>query len=66
MEQWICTVCGYIHDEEQPPDQCPVCASPASKFEEYFGDDNNSTDTNSGRRGRKDDDDEFYGEFDEP
>ena len=63
MEQWICTVCGYIHDDEQPPDQCPVCASPASKFEEFFDDD----DFQKGNRpGKPGDDDEFYGEFDEP
>lgn len=63
MEQWICTICGYIHDDEQPPDQCPVCASPASKFEEFFDDD----DLEKGSRpGKVDDDDEFYGEFDEP
>lgn len=65
MEQWICTVCGYIHDDEQPPDQCPVCASPASKFEEFFDDDDSDTYTNRLNR-PKDDDDEFYGEFDEP
>jgi len=63
MEQWICTVCGYIHDDEQPPDQCPVCASPASKFEEFFDDDDFEPGT---RPGKNDDDDEFYGEFDEP
>lgn len=64
MEQWICTVCGYIHDDEQPPDQCPVCASPASKFEEFFDDDDFEP---GGRNGKLDeDDDEFYGEFDEP
>jgi rubredoxin len=64
MEQWICTVCGYIHEDEQPPDQCPVCASPASKFEEFFDDDDFEQ---GGRNGKMDDDDdEFYGEFDEP
>ncbi len=23
--KWKCTVCGYIHDGDTPPDQCPVC-----------------------------------------
>jgi rubrerythrin len=23
--QWKCTVCGYIHEGKNPPDQCPVC-----------------------------------------
>ena len=32
---WVCTVCGYIHDEEELPDDfiCPLCNHPASDFE---------------------------------
>jgi len=33
MAKWRCTVCGYIHEGEQPPEQCPVCKQPADKFE---------------------------------
>ena len=25
MKQWKCTVCGYIHQGDQPPEVCPVC-----------------------------------------
>ncbi len=32
MTKWKCTVCGYIHEGEQPPAQCPVCKQPADKF----------------------------------
>ena len=32
MAKWKCTVCGYIHEGEQPPEQCPVCKQPAEKF----------------------------------
>ncbi len=32
MTKWVCTVCGYIHEGEQPPEQCPVCKQPAEKF----------------------------------
>jgi len=32
MKQWKCTVCGYIHDGDQPPDKCPVCGADKSKF----------------------------------
>ncbi len=32
MTKWVCTVCGYIHEGEQPPAQCPVCKQPADKF----------------------------------
>lgn len=30
---WRCTVCGYIHTGDQPPEVCPVCGVAASKFE---------------------------------
>ena len=32
MAKWICTVCGYVHEGDQPPAQCPVCKQPAEKF----------------------------------
>ncbi len=31
--KWKCTVCGYVHDGETPPDHCPRCGSPSEKFE---------------------------------
>ncbi len=33
MTTWKCTVCGYVHEGEQPPKQCPICKQPAEKFE---------------------------------
>ncbi len=33
MAKWVCTVCGYVHEGEQPPAQCPVCKQPAEKFQ---------------------------------
>ncbi len=32
MTKWVCTVCGYVHEGEQPPEFCPVCKQPADKF----------------------------------
>ncbi len=32
MAKWKCTVCGYIHEGDTPPEQCPVCKQPAEKF----------------------------------
>ena len=32
MTKWVCTVCGYIHEGEQPPETCPVCRQPSEKF----------------------------------
>jgi len=34
MKKYRCSVCGYIHTGEHPPDACPVCYAPADKFEE--------------------------------
>lgn len=34
MKKWKCTVCGYIHDGDQPPEECPLCKASADKFEE--------------------------------
>ncbi|MBN2530464.1 MAG: hypothetical protein JXR76_29020 [Deltaproteobacteria bacterium] len=30
--QWVCTVCGYVHEGDGPPDTCPVCGQPWSVF----------------------------------
>ncbi len=34
MKIWQCSVCKYIHRGENPPDRCPICNAPASKFKE--------------------------------
>ncbi|MDD2292825.1 MAG: NADH peroxidase [Bacteroidales bacterium] len=33
-KKWICTVCGYVHEGPEPPEKCPICQAPASKFKE--------------------------------
>ena len=30
--RWRCTVCGYIHEGEEPPEVCPVCGADRSQF----------------------------------
>jgi hypothetical protein len=34
VKKWRCTVCGYIHEGEEPPEICPVCGADRSKFVE--------------------------------
>lgn len=34
MKKWECTVCGYIHEGDEPPEKCPICGSDRSKFVE--------------------------------
>jgi rubrerythrin len=31
--EWICTVCGYVYEGEEPPDICPQCGAPKDAFE---------------------------------
>jgi predicted nucleic acid-binding Zn-ribbon protein len=37
--QWVCDICGYVHDEDEPPEGCPVCGAPRSKFSEWSEED---------------------------
>jgi rubrerythrin len=33
MAKWMCKICGYIHEGEEPPEECPLCGAPKSEFE---------------------------------
>ena len=33
MAKYVCKVCGYVHEGEAAPAECPVCHAPADKFE---------------------------------
>lgn len=37
MKKFICTVCGYVHEGEAAPAECPVCHAGADKFQEQSG-----------------------------
>jgi rubrerythrin len=37
MKTWVCSVCGYVYEGETPPEKCPICKAPASKFVEQAG-----------------------------
>ncbi|PLX99101.1 MAG: hypothetical protein C0623_10400 [Desulfuromonas sp.] len=32
VTKWRCTVCGYIHEGEEPPENCPICGAESDKF----------------------------------
>ena len=38
MKKFVCTVCGYVHEGDTPPEFCPLCKAPASKFKEQKAD----------------------------
>ena len=32
MKKWVCPVCGYVHEGDVPPAECPVCHVSGDKF----------------------------------
>lgn len=34
MKKFVCPVCGYVHTGDTPPEFCPQCKVPGSKFTE--------------------------------
>ncbi|MCL1914403.1 MAG: NADH peroxidase [Eubacteriaceae bacterium] len=34
MKKFVCTICGYVHEGDAPPEKCPTCGAPADKFKE--------------------------------
>ena len=34
MKKFICSVCGYVHEGDAPPEKCPQCGVGADKFTE--------------------------------
>ncbi len=37
MAKYVCSVCGYVHEGDEPPEACPVCKAPAEKFKKQEG-----------------------------
>ncbi|MEO0107881.1 MAG: cupin domain-containing protein [candidate division WOR-3 bacterium] len=33
MTRWRCQVCGYVHQGDRPPWQCPNCSAPEDRFQ---------------------------------
>jgi rubrerythrin len=34
MKTFVCSVCGYVHQGDTPPEKCPKCKQPAKVFKE--------------------------------
>ena len=32
MKKWVCPICGYVYEGEQPPEKCPQCGAAGEKF----------------------------------
>lgn len=37
MKKFVCTVCGYVHEGDSAPAECPVCHVGPEKFQEQTG-----------------------------
>ena len=37
MKKFVCSICGYVHEGDTPPEKCPVCKAGADKFIEQSG-----------------------------
>ncbi|SDB49710.1 Rubrerythrin [Pseudobutyrivibrio sp. YE44] len=37
MAKYVCPVCGYVHEGDNPPDECPVCHVSGDKFKKVEG-----------------------------
>ncbi len=35
--KFVCSVCGYVHEGDNPPAECPICHAPAEKFKAQEG-----------------------------
>ena len=30
--KFVCPACGYVHEGDNPPENCPICGVPGDKF----------------------------------
>ena len=37
MAKYVCSVCGYVHEGDAAPEQCPICKAGAEKFTKQDG-----------------------------
>ncbi|MBO4778999.1 MAG: NADH peroxidase [Selenomonadaceae bacterium] len=37
MAKYVCNVCGYVYEGDEPPIECPICKAPAEKFTKQGG-----------------------------
>jgi len=63
--QWACNICGYVHDDDDLPEMCPVCGAPKSKFSQRYEDEGDVFGDEYGREEVDDVGSDYYGDNDE-
>ena len=41
MKKWKCSVCDYVHEDDNPPGECPHCESITDVFSEQSSEEEN-------------------------
>lgn len=44
MKKYVCMVCGYVYEGDEPPLVCPVCGATADQFRPIESDDGDKKD----------------------
>ncbi|WP_041277708.1 rubredoxin-like domain-containing protein [Desulfotalea psychrophila] len=52
MKRWKCSVCGYVHTGDVPPEKCPLCGVAKEKFVEIAAEKLSRQEKVSGRVGQ--------------
>ena len=37
MKKFVCSICGYVHEGDTPPEKCPVCKAGADNSSSRAG-----------------------------
>lgn len=48
MKKWVCNICGYVYEGEEPPEHCPMCNAPKSEFTLQDDDEDDSAENKEG------------------
>lgn len=62
---WVCSVCGYQHDDEEQPSSCPVCSSGQNKFNECYDDDGSGASGSSNGDDMDDFEKDLFADYDD-
>ncbi len=63
--QWICDVCGYVHEEEESPHGCPVCGAEGKGFTPAYGDEQDAQEPGSGKKGMDDFERDLFADYED-
>ncbi len=63
--QWICDLCGYVHEEEESPHSCPVCGAEGKGFTPAYEDESGSGEAGPRMKGMDDFERDLFADYDD-